>query len=315
MTGEPLITELAPDCLEVRDQLLRNPLPPVWQLEPGEARRLHREGSLAARANWVPPLESMNVTADGVAGSDGLPAMRWYRPTGGRGESATTVLWLHGGGWVLGDLDTADPTCRAICDLTGWNVLSVDYRCAPLSRFPAAVDDALAATRWLSDRCGRVIVGGDSAGANLAGVVAQQLAGLPSLIGQVLVYPCTDASLSTASAAEFVDGPFLTRHDMQWFFAEYLGDGVGADDPRVNLVVGLAAQTGDPVPAVVMTVGHDPLRDEGIEYARRLRSRGVDVGWIHAPELYHGAFSQSGLLPSSARRFREVWATVQGTVA
>lgn len=315
MTDEPLIAPLAPDCVEVRDLLLRSDLPPVWQLEPDEARRLHREGSLALRSDWEPSLESLPVTAEDVPGADGVPPMRWYRPTGPMEEVATTVLWMHGGGWVLGDLDTTDATCRAICDLTGWNVLSVDYRCAPRSRFPAAVDDALSATRWLAARCDRVIVAGDSAGASLAASVAQQLGGLPSVIGQVLLYPCTSASLSTASATEFVDGPFLTRHDMQWFFEQYLGDGVAVDDPRVNLVAGLADPAVRNVPAVVLTVGHDPLRDEGIEYARLLRARGHDVSWIHAPELFHGALSKSGILPSSGRRFREAWAAVDALLA
>jgi acetyl esterase len=311
VSDESLIAPLAPDCAEMREVLLRAGLPPVWQLDPDEARRLHRQGSLAGRPSWVPPLDSLAVVAVDIAAIDAAPAMRWYRPTEGAADAGITVLWLHGGGWLLGDLDTADATCRAICDLTGWDVLSVDYRCAPRSRFPAAVDDALSAARWLGERCGRVIVAGDSAGANLAGVVAQQLGGLDFVQGQVLVYPCTDPSLSTDSAAEFIDGPFLTRHDMEWFYEQYLGDGQAAADPRVNLMAGLADPAMPVVPAVILTVGHDPLRDEGIEYAMLLQARGHDVGWIHAPELYHGSFSQSGILPSSARRFREVWATAQ----
>ena len=259
------------------------------------------------RANWVPPIDSLAVDVEDVADPGDGPRMRRYLPTSG-GAPDHSLLWLHGGGWVLGDLDTTDAICRSICTATGWEVVSADYRCAPLDRFPAAVDDALAAARWLLGRSEHVVVGGDSAGANLAGVVAQQLGGHPRLDGQVLVYPCTDPGLSTASAQEFTEGPFLTRGDMEWFYEQYIGADGSPDDPRINLMVGLADPELCPVPAVVMTVGHDPLRDEGIAYVHALRACGHDVAWIHAAELYHGSFSREGVLPSSSRRFHEVWA-------
>jgi acetyl esterase len=155
------------------------------------------------------------------------------------------------------------------------------------------------------------VLAGDSAGGNLAAMVAQQLGGEAGIVGQVLIYPAVDPELSSDSAHQFAEGPFLSRTDMEWFYEQYLGSVADHADPLVNLKANLAGSAASRVPAVILTVGHDPLRDEGIAYARDLSRAGGDVTWIHAPELFHGAFSQSGVLPSSARRVREVWSAVQ----
>jgi len=294
---EQLIAPLAPDCADLRDRLVAGALPPVWQLEPDTVRALHLQANLAARPAWEPSLDALAVDVDDLPGG-ALPAMRRYRP---RGRVAEVVLvWLHGGGWVLGSIETADSTCRTICALTGFDVLSVEYRCAPEHPFPAAVDDTLAAVRGSLGRGQRVVVGGDSAGGTLAAVAGREV---PGLAGQLLVYPATDPSLRSPSAQAFVEGPFLTRRDMEWFYDQYVGP-EHSSDPRVDLTGPVDAAA----PAVLLTVGHDPLRDEGIAYGRALEEAGVRVDWIHAPELYHGCLGQSGVLPSAGRRLREVCA-------
>ncbi len=304
--------ELAPDCEALRQVLIANPLPPIWQLDAKQARTMHRELNLAALPGWTPPLDQLGVSTSELDLGDGLPPVRRYRAASG--NDSVAMVWLHGGGWVLGNLDTADPTARTACAATGWDVLSVDYRCAPLSPFPAAVIDALAAVDWALDNYAAVIVGGDSAGGNLAAVVAQQRGARPNLIGQVLVYPVVDPSLSSASAHEFADNPFLTRRDMQWFYDQYVPDPADRSNPLVDLVAGFDDRDVTPVPAVVLTVGTDPLRDEGISYAERLGENSHRVTWIHAPELFHGAFTQSGYLPSASARVTEVWTAAVAVV-
>lgn len=277
----------------------------MWGLDPETARRLHREGNDATRAAWQPHLDTLAVAAEDLVlpdAPDGV-GMRAYRPAGPRPDR--TLAWIHGGGWVLGSIETADAICRTMADLTGWEVVSIDYRCAPDHPFPAAVDDVLAAVRWLLAERSWVAVGGDSAGATLSAVVAREIG--PGLRGQLLVYPATDPHLRSASAQEFVDGPFLTRRDMEWFYAQYLPEGA-VEDPRANLTLPAHDHAAGPrpVPAVVLTVGHDPLRDEGIAYASSLRDAGAPVTWIHAPELFHVAFTQAGVLPSAMRRVTQV---------
>lgn len=297
----PLVAPLPDDIEGVRQMLLELRLPPVWTLEAAEARMLYRERSLGGRASWRPALDDLPVLVDDLDTGLDLPPMRRYRPASGGSTAETVLVWLHGGGWVLGDLDTADPVARTACAATGWTVVSVDYRCAPISPFPAAVTDTLLAVDWARDRFSRVVVGGDSAGGTLAAVAAQER----PVDGQVLVYPATDPLLTSESAHAFTEGPFLTRRDMEWFYEQYLQGAGDREHPWALLRP--AAST---VPAVVLTVGHDPLRDEGIAYARSLPV----VEHVHAPELYHGAFGQSGLLPSAAVRANEVWRAAQRLV-
>lgn len=303
---DPLLAPLSPDCVAMRQSALDQALPPVWQLDPETAVRLHIEGNLAARAAWQPPIDTLRVRATDLPADDGRPPLRMYEPEDA--ESSVVIAWIHGGGWVLGNLDTADAICRTLCDLTGWAVASVDYGCAPDHPFPRAVDDSVEAVEWLLARWSRVVVAGDSAGATLAAVVAQALGSHPALVGQILAYPATDPGLSSASAREFTEGPFLTRRDMEWFYDQYVSAPDRAD-PRVHLAGHEPAQP--VVPAIVLTVGHDPLRDEGIAYARALAAAGGAVEWIHAPDLYHGAFTQAGVLPTAASRVRQVCAIAQ----
>lgn len=304
MDPAALVVPLPPDCVAMRDAILERGLPPIWQLDAETARALHLEGNLMARAAWTPAVDALPVDMESAA-LDGRIPVRTYRHRDRR--TGVTIAWIHGGGWVLGGLETADAICRTICDATGHRVVSIDYRCAPWHPFPAAVDDCVDAVGHLLDAGDRIVVAGDSAGGTLAAVCAQRLGGLGRLAAQVLIYPATDPALRSASAHSFVEGPFLTRRDMEWFYAQYLPEGA-QHDPRADLTGSVGA--GARVPAVVITVGHDPLRDEGIAYAESLVAAGARVTWLHAPELYHGSITQSGVLPSAAARLDEVLAAM-----
>jgi acetyl esterase len=232
------------------------------------------------------------VSIPGPAGT--IPA-RHYRPHAGEAP-APLLVFFHGGGWVLGDLDSYDSACRLISRDAGVHVLSVDYRLAPEHPARAAVDDAYAAYRWARERAvdlgadpRRVAVGGDSAGGNLATVVTRLArdAGdpLPSL--QWLIYPATDLRGGTRSRSLFGDGFLLTKHDMDWFQNCYIeGSGLDISDPLVSPL--LAEDLSGLSPALVVTAGFDPLRDEGDQYAARLREAGVAVDHRQIPSMIHG---------------------------
>jgi len=244
--------------------------------------------------------------------------IRLYRPEG-KGPFPV-LLFFHGGGWVVGDLETHDATCRYIAHATGAAVLAVDYRLAPEHRFPAAVDDAVAAFAWavgdaasLGADSARVGVAGDSAGGNLAAVVAQQTtrAGGPRPAAQLLIYPVTDLSTKHPSYRLFSDGFFLTEADMDWYRGNYLRDEADARDPLASPL--LAPDVAGLPPAIVLTAGFDVLRDEGEAYARRLRDAGVSVELRRTAGQIHGFANAIGVSPGAraamdeaARLFREL---------
>ena len=214
----------------------------------------------------------------------GRPA-RLYRPEGA-GETPTLVFF-HGGGYVLGDLDTHDPTCRRICAGAETTVLAIDYRLAPEHPFPAAVEDAIAATRWAAEHLPgtRLAVGGDSAGGNLSAVVAQTL---PDLVqAQVLLYPAVDTFGEYPSREENAEGYFLDLPSMLWFLHQYVGSvgDLDAADPRLSPLLGDLSGV---APALVATAEFDPLRDEGIAYAAKLAAAGVLVDRVIYPGMIHG---------------------------
>ncbi len=258
----------------------------------------------------------------GVDGAAGELAARVYRPEDA-GTGVPTVAFFHGGGFVIGDLDTHDNTARTLCREVSAVVVSVDYRLAPEHPWPAAVDDAVAAARWVAAHAGtlggdaaRVAVAGDSAGGNLAAVVAQVFRdeGGPALAGQLLAYPATDMTGRFPSVAENADGYFLTADDMAWFHRQYAPAGEAPyGDPRfaplaAGSLVGLP-------PAVVVTAGFDPLRDEGQTYAERLRADGVEVRERCFDTLIHGFLSLGALsagaqsaVDETCAMFREILA-------
>jgi acetyl esterase len=226
-----------------------------------------------------------------IAGPAGAIPVRHYRAADG----APLLVFYHGGGFVVGGLDSHDALCRRISHDAGVHVLSVDYRLAPEHKAPAAADDADAAYRWALEHAGelgadpdKVAVGGDSAGGNLAAVVTQSARAdgvrLPAL--QFLIYPVTDFGSATVSKTLFAEGYFLSRADMDWFHGHYLdGADIDGSDPRVAPL--LATDLSGLSPALVATGGFDPLRDEGRAYAQALAAAGVPVDWREYGSLIH----------------------------
>ena len=246
----------------------------------------------ARAARLVPAAEDVHDIREVDAG--GVPA-RLYRPNDT--TDLGLLVYMHGGGWVIGDLDSHDNVCRSLANRSGHAVLSVDYRLAPEHPFPAGLGDCIQATRWayanaqaLGCDPQRVAVGGDSAGANLAAVVAN--IGPVPLRFQMLVYPVTDCRRGSASYVDNANGYFLTASAMGWFVDHYLAGGEGSPaDPRVSpLLADDAALRGAP-PALVITAEFDPLRDEGDLYAARLAALGVPTSHVRFSGMIHGFFS------------------------
>jgi acetyl esterase/lipase len=261
-------------------------------LSPQQARARLRASSAAAAGPKRLPQTIGDVAIPGPAGM--IPA-RLYEPPGIGLEHRPLIVYFHGGGWVIGDLDTHDSVCRFLAANAAAAVLSVGYRLAPEHPFPAAVEDAFAAFRWaaaenarLGVDPGRIAVAGDSAGGNLAAAVAllARDGEGPSPAMQVLIYPVTDAVGGQRSRGTFADGFLLTKTDMDWFEGHYLPADTDKADPRVSVL--RAADLSGLPPAYVTTAGFDPLRDEGEDYAARMREAGVSVALRRHPGLIHG---------------------------
>lgn len=264
---------------------------PMSQQTPGAARHSFRTLTVDLRdPATIPAVASATTTT--VAGAEGPRPARVYRPEGV--GPFPTVVMFHGGGFVIGDLDTHDVMARSICVGTGAVVVAVDYRLAPEHPWPAAPHDAIAATRAVLADLGAygggpvVGVAGDSAGGNLAAIVAQQV---PGIAAQLLVYPATDKVADYPSRTENAHGYLLDEPTMEWFVAQYLGTDHADDDPLVSPLRG--ELTGLP-PAVVVTAEYDPLRDEGEAYAAALQSAGVPVTLRRYDGLVHGFFDLGG---------------------
>jgi acetyl esterase len=272
--------------------------PPMHTLAPGQARADMRA---QVRAVSGPVVAVAGVEDRHATGARHPVPVRIYTPPGA-GPFAGLV-YFHGGGFVIGDLETHDPLCRQIAVRTGSIVCAVDYRLAPEHPFPAAADDAFSAARWfvahavdLGAERDRLFVMGDSAGGTLATVTAGALRGqAPPLRGQILVYPITDhVDAGAESYAAFADGYGLTRDGMRWFMRHYIVDPADATDVRV-CPVRQPTLRGLP-PAFVVTAEYDVLRDEGERYVERLREDGVDVTFERAEGLHHGFIRLFGIL-------------------
>jgi len=264
-----------------------------------------------------PPEPVAAVEELSAPGSAGPVRVRVYRPEGE--EPFAGLLWFHGGGWVIGSLDTHDRICRALCRRAGALVCSVDYRLAPEHRFPAALEDAWAATRWVADQAvalgvdpARLAVGGDSSGGNLAAAVALQArrAGLPLTL-QALVYPVTDHRFDTASYDEFADGYGLTGEGMRWFWEQYLGP--AGNGSAVEASPLRAADLRDVAPALVLTAEADVLRDEGEAYAGRLLAAGVPVTLTRYAGMVHGFLRHGGIVDRAHDALDEIAAALRAS--
>src|SRR5438874_2737839 len=264
-----------PQVAELLLRAARSPLSPYHTVSPFVARRIYRD----TRAVLAPP--APEVAQVRLLATESY-ALRVYRPV--KNETLPALVYFHGGGWTIGDIDTHDVLCRQLAVGARCVVIAVDYRLAPEHPFPAAVDDCFAAARYVADNAAKlnvqgVAVGGDSAGGNLAATVAllARDAGGPALAFQLLIYPATDQRLATASHERNGQGYLLTRDAIQYFRRAYLPNEKDWVDWRASPL--LAKSHAKLPPALVITAGYDPLLDEGRAYADKLRAAGVGVAY------------------------------------
>lgn len=298
MTDNPDQT-LAPEFAAILERAKCAGAPELHTLSPQQARRQYTDGvrAVAGDPPAVVAAESREIESQGIK----LGA-RLYRPESSGQSLPPILVYFHGGGWSFGDLDTHDHICRWLCLESRSLIFSIDYRLAPEHKFPAAVDDALAAVEWTARNAhligadpAKLSVGGDSAGGNLAAVVAllARDRGGPAIARQLLIYPATDMSMRFRSHSEFGDAYRLTRPLMLWSALNYLHDGNDILDPRASPL--LAPNHKDLPPAIIVTAGFDPLRDEGFAYAERLRDQGVKVLYRCFDGAIHGFAGMTGV--------------------
>jgi len=301
LAGSPIEVDgqrMAPDAqLLLR---LRNLAPnaPYEEMPVADARRTLDEDAAAVRGKLLPVAEVRDVEVAGLSARLYVPEV----------EHGGLLVYYHGGGWVLGSLDSHEQPCRFLAREGAVRVLSVDYRLAPEAKFPAAVEDGLAAFAWAREHAAeletdpdRIGVGGDSAGGNISAVVAQLAEPKPALA--LLIYPVCDLSKKYESYRLFGEGFFLTERNMDWYRANYLPDEESGRDPRASPL--LADDLSGMPPTYVLVAGFDALRDEGLAYARRLEDAGVDVELAFHPGLFHGCANATGVARTSAAAMNE----------
>jgi acetyl esterase len=305
---------LDPDAAAVYKAFQEAKRPPYESVSPAEARQMYLQARFVSNPE-PPELDSVrDIAIPGPAGP--LPARLYTPKTLRRADGmAPALVFFHGGGWVIGNLDSHDVVCRTLAVEGELLVIAVDYRLSPEAKFPAAVEDAIAATKWISDNAmalgidaTRLSVGGDSAGGNLSAVVAIHARdhGGPKLAGQVLIYPGTDFRMTHPSHSEPETSILLTHSVIHWFRDHYLNGPEDVHDWRASpaLVENLEGLP----PAYVLTAGGDPLRDEGEEFAQRLKDAGVPVTYRSFPGQFHGFFTMGKLLPQAKVAAKEIGA-------
>jgi len=283
---------LDPQARQFLQLMADNGVQPVHTLTAPAARAAY----LQRRALSQPEGEAVAHTHDHVVvHSDVSIGVREYRPFGSTADAVLpALLFFHGGGWTVGDMDTHDTVCRSLCNASGSAVFSVDYRLGPEAPFPAAYDDALAAFEWLTAQAAtlhidpaRIAAGGDSAGGNIAAALCLGLRGQGARPAfQLLIYPAVNMRPDTDSYHRNGQGYMLTQDSMRWYTANYLSQDSHADDWRASPL--LAASHADLPAALVMTAGFDPLRDEGLQYADALSQAGVRTQYICFERQIHG---------------------------
>jgi acetyl esterase/lipase len=309
--NDGVIRRLQPDVAMVLNAMADMGVPPLESMDAAGARAL-----MAASAAVSPPGPAVESVTDGeLPGPAGPVPYRVYRPFSE--APRPLVVYFHGGGWVLGSLDSDDPLCRDLCVRSDCVVVSVNYRHAPEDRFPAAAEDAVAALRWVADHAaelggvpGQLAVAGWSAGGNLAAVACQAVrdAGGPEIAGQLLLNPVTDSDMTRPSYSENGEGYLLTAGLMKWFW-DYYADEDRRSDPRAAPLRGNLA---DLPPALVVTAEFDPLRDEGAEYARALRDAGVAVDHLQARGHTHTSVAMVGAVISGGPVRAEMASALRG---
>jgi len=308
-----LSPKLAPEMRAVMEAMAAQGAPPIESLPVDEARKA-TEGlkMLAGDPEQVARVEDRKIP-----GKAGAIPVRIYTPEKSAAEKDgpfPVLVYIHGGGWVICDLDTHDNICRAISRRSGAVVVSVDYRLAPEHKYPAALEDCLSAVQWVAVNAAalgadpsRIAVGGDSAGANMATVVAVQCrdAGGPALGLQILIYPVTDCTMSsTPSSREFAEDHFLTASSMQWFMDTYFANFEDRRTPQASPAF-IKDLSGLP-PALVITAECDPLCSEGEAYAKRMEAAGVPVIYTRYDGMIHAFFGMLGAIPAAGKAADQV---------
>ncbi|HYL77817.1 MAG TPA: alpha/beta hydrolase [Bryobacteraceae bacterium] len=309
-----LSEKLDPNVRQLLQAIAAQGNPPLETLSPADARKFAAE-SLKPVGGVPEPVRSIENLR--IPGPGGEIPVRVYTPDAPAPHPV--LVYFHGGGWVICDLDMYEVVCTAIASRAGAVVVSVDYRLAPEHKFPAAVADCYAATKWTAanaERLGihpkRISVGGDSAGGNLAAVVSLKSKNEngPSIARQIMVYPVTDlSSFATASYREFAEGYQLTKSEMEWFRELYLRSPEDASNPYASPLLAHDLQ-GLP-PALILTAECDPLRDEGEAYAKRLTDAGVAVTCTRYAGMIHPFFSLSGAIPQAFDALDQVAAALR----
>ncbi len=310
---------LDPDAERVLEMVRQSGRPPYDQVTPAEARALFRAARDVLCPTPAPVAEIRDLAAPGPNG--GVVPLRLYRGGGTASEQILPALiYFHGGGWVVGDLDCYDSLCRHLANAARCAVVAVDYRLAPEHKFPAAIDDCLAATRWVAEAGAtvridnnRLAVGGDSAGGNLAAVVSLLARDcvMPLLRAQLLLYPSVDFAMNRASIERFAEGHLLTLATMRWFAGHYLRGTEDVTDWRASPL--RAPDLSRVAPAFVLTAGHDPLCDEGQAYAQRLQDNGVAVRQLHIPDQIHGFLTMGRIIRAAGPALDEIGAALRAS--
>ena len=285
---------LHPQVEKLLERAAQSPLPPYYEVPAHVARRIYRD-TRAALSPRAPDVAEVRLLI-----APGQVPLRSYRPAGTQpADELPALVYFHGGGWVIGDLDTHDVLCRQLANGARCAVYSVDYRMGPEFPFPAAVEDCMAATRFVAGRHPRIAVGGDSAGGNLATVVAllARDALAPDIAFQLLIYPATDQRAQHPSIRKNGEGYLLTQKAMQYFQAQYLPRKEDRLDWRASPL--LARSLAGLPPAYVITAGYDPLVDEGREYAERMAKAGVEVAYREYADMVHGFILFGGVVDTA----------------
>jgi acetyl esterase len=291
-------------------------VPKLYTLSPADAREAYAKGVelLAGHAKQVARVVDTSIGT----GAEQL-LVRIYYPECGHDRPLPLVVYFHGGGWTFGSIETHDSVCRTLCSNASAIVASIEYRLAPEHKFPKAVSDAITASKWASDNARalgadpeRIVLAGDSSGANLAAVAAMTArnAGQPDIFCQLLIYPATDLSMSYPSHKTLADGYRLTRPMMIWSSTNYLRDGPDIFDYRASPL--FAENHSGLPPAIIVTAGFDPLKDEGAAYASKLRDAGVEVEYRCFESLIHGFISLTGAVDAAATALDEITLMLKG---
>jgi acetyl esterase len=305
------------DAERVLEMVRLSGRPPYETLSAPEARELFLAAREVLAPDPPPVAEIRELSAPRPTGAT-IPLRLYRGAVTSRGEILPALVYFHGGGWVIGDLDTHDSLCRHLANAARCIVVAVDYRLAPEHKFPAAVEDCFDAASWIAREAAalgidreRLAVGGDSAGGNLAAVVSliARDRGAPKLRCQALLYPAVECGMTHASYDRFAEGYLLTRPTMKWFYEQYLREPADVDDWRASPL--RATDLSGVAPALVLTAGNDVLCDEGQAYARRLQEAGVAVQSRRFPDQIHGFLTMGKIIEAAQPALEEIAAALR----